>query len=146
MIEHFVEIKRGADYETHRGPISLEQAKLYAKDLASCGIAGRIIKLGAHGVAIVLEWPAATNECAAVPLLASKIDMPNVLKQVIDNLGAALVKMHDVPCSAESHVEQAVRLLAQLTDYVPDDAEAAQAIKDAIAQGDKSRLTEACSE
>ncbi len=138
MIDHFVEIKLDTGYEYYKGRISLEQAKFYAKDLASCGIPGRIIKPGFHGIGVVLEWPAGTNEGAAAPLLASKIDVPNVLKQIMDNLGAALVKMHDAPCSAEAHIEQAVRLLAQVIDYVPDDAEAAQAISDATAQGNTS--------
>jgi hypothetical protein len=64
------------------------------------------------------------------------LSVDNAAKQMMDHLGAALVKIHDAPCSAEAHIEQAVRLLARVTAYayVPDDAEAAQAIKDAIAQ------------
>jgi hypothetical protein len=66
------------------------------------------------------------------------LSVDNAAKQMMGHLGAALVKMHDAPCSAEAHVEQAVRLLARVTAYayVPDDAEVAQAIKDAIAQRD----------
>lgn len=62
------------------------------------------------------------------------LSVDNAAKQMMDHLGAALVKFHDAPCSAESHIEQAVRLLARVTAYayVPGDAEAAQAIKDAI--------------
>lgn len=68
------------------------------------------------------------------------LSVDNAAKQMMDHLGAALVKFHDAPCSAEAHVEQAVRLLAQVIDYVPDDAEAAQAIKDAIEQAPTTAL------
>lgn len=83
-----------------------------------------------------LEARQSTDGIPARKLGYDMLSVDNAARQVMNHLGAALAKFHDAPCSAEAHVEHAVRLLSQLIDYVPDDVEAAQAIKDAIAQRD----------
>lgn len=88
----------------------------------------------ATGVRDCLETQQSTDGILVKKPGYDMLDVDKAAKQAMNHLGAALVKFHDEPCSAEVHVEQAVRLLAQVIDYVPDDAEVAQAIKDAIEQ------------
>ena len=56
----------------------------------------------------------------------------DVIRRVMGNVASGVAKIHDAPCSAQTHFDSALAELAKHTDWRPDNEELAEIVEDAV--------------
>lgn len=54
------------------------------------------------------------------------------IRRVLSNIASGVAKIHDAPCSAQTHFDTAIALLAEHTDWRPESDELAAIVTDAV--------------